>query len=71
MQKKKEKYEKSKEHIIKSLLAAEKVGAWSVVFHPAFYLGDDSKRVMERVITAIEEINSYLESIFFFFQCLA
>ena len=66
--KEKEKYERSKEHIIKTLLAAEKIGAWSVVFHPAFYLGDDSKRVMERVITAIEEINGYLESISFPFN---
>lgn len=57
------KYINSKEHIIKSVLAAEKVGAWSVVFHPAFYLGDDSKKVLDKVIKAIEEINQELKTL--------
>jgi len=58
-----EKYEKSKEHIIKTMLAAEKIGVWSMVFHPAFYLGDSPSDVTKRVIKAIEEINISLESL--------
>lgn len=58
--KEEKKYEKSKEHIIRTVLALESAGGWSVVFHPAFYMGDSSKDVIDRVIKAIDEINSEL-----------
>ncbi|MGC8767044.1 MAG: TIM barrel protein [Brevinematia bacterium] len=58
-----QKYINSKNHIIKSVIAAEKVGAWSVVFHPAFYLGDDSNKVLDKVIKSIEEINTELKEL--------
>lgn len=61
--KEEEKYIKSKEHIKKTVLAAEKVGGWSIVFHPAFYLGDDPKVVLDKVIKAIDEINSELKEL--------
>ncbi len=59
----KDKYLKSKEHVIKSMIAAEKLGAWSVAIHPAFYLGDDPKEVLGRVTKAFEEINIELDKL--------
>ena len=61
--KEKDKYIKSKEHIKRTVIALEKACGWSVAFHPAFYLGDDSKVVLDRVIRAIEEINVELKEI--------
>ncbi|MEN2998366.1 MAG: TIM barrel protein [Brevinematia bacterium] len=61
--KEEEKYIRSKEHIKKTVLALEKAGGWSAVFHPAFYTGDAPKTVLERVIKAIEEINTELKSL--------
>ncbi|MFN4245585.1 MAG: TIM barrel protein [Brevinematia bacterium] len=61
--KEKEKYIKSKEHIKRTVIALEKAGGWSVAFHPAFYLSDEPKLVLDRVIKALEEINDELKEL--------
>lgn len=61
--KEEDKYIKSKEHIKKTVIATERAGGWSIVFHPAFYLGDPSEKVLDRVIKAIDEINQELREI--------
>lgn len=61
--KEEDKYVKSKEHIKKSVLALEKAGGWSVVFHAGYYMDDPPKAVLDRVIKAIYEINEELKEI--------
>ena len=54
--KEKEKLEASKLRIINSARIAWMCGAWSVVFHAAFYMGQEKSAVYERVKHALKDI---------------
>lgn len=55
-----EKVAASKDRLIKTARIASLLGAEGVVFHPAFYLGDDPSEVHMRVKCALEEVTSRL-----------
>ncbi len=59
--KEKKKIEASIKRIVDSAEVLYHAGGFSVVFHPAFYLGDSSKDVTEKVINALKEVNRQLE----------
>ncbi len=56
-----EKLEASKLRVINSARIAWMCGAWSVVFHAAFYMGDEKTAVYERVKDAIKDIVRILQ----------
>ncbi len=60
--KEKEKVEASKVRIINSARIAHLCGAWSVVFHAAYYMGMEKKTVYSRVKEAIEDIVQILQN---------
>ena len=60
--KEKEKVEASKVRIINSARIAHLCGAWSVVFHAAYYMGMEKKTVYSRWKEAIEDIVQILQN---------
>lgn len=51
-----EKLEKSKQHIIDTVIAGIKMGAYSIVFHPGFYQDISPLEVSKKVFYALEDI---------------
>lgn len=56
-----EKIEASITRIIDTVLMAQKVGAYSIAYHAAFYMGNDKKVVFERVKKQTEKIIDAIE----------
>lgn len=55
-----EKVEASKIRILHTARIAKLLGATSIVFHPAFYAGDSSDTVLEKVIRELAEVREKL-----------
>jgi deoxyribonuclease-4 len=59
--KEEEKIVASKQRLVDTARAAEFLGAKSIIFHPAFYSGDESQQVFSKVLAEIAEIRSTLD----------
>jgi deoxyribonuclease-4 len=56
-----EKINASKERLLQAARIAAICGAWSVIFHPAFYLGDSPNEAYETIKKHLEEVVTLLE----------
>lgn len=56
------KLEESKQRIYMAAKRAYECGAWSVCFHPGFYLGQEPKNVYEKVKGALKEVVARLSN---------
>jgi deoxyribonuclease-4 len=52
----KAKVEASIKRIVETARVTDMVGGWSIVFHPAYYGGEEPAKVYERVKTALKEV---------------
>lgn len=59
--KEQEKIDASIVRIVDTALMAEKVGAYSITYHAAFYMGNDKKIVFDRVVNETKKIIEIIE----------
>jgi len=59
--KEQEKIDASIVRIVETALMAEKVGAFSITYHAAYYMGDDKKTVFDKVVEETKKIIEIVE----------
>lgn len=59
--KEEEKIIASKQRLVDTARTAEFLGAQSIIFHPAFYSGDEAQQVFSKVLAEIAEIRGILD----------